>query len=179
MATLRASCFCPGNPTHSRPGCSREACGTKCRRRPDSGVISPFTRPGSYYEHSLPVQTYARSVGLDRPRPKNSQANSRPSLRNRLRRLRCRRTNPRPRCPLARPDESPRAFHANMPVLQPSRRNEIRRFQRASSGSGKSVRRWTPRVSSRVSAASIIILATVSMFCNSQPLVSLNCRAST
>ena len=52
------------------------------------------------------------------------------------------------------------------------------RRQCASSMFGKSVRRWTPRDSVRSSAASTIKLATVSMFCNSQPVGSANCRTS-
>ena len=60
-----------------------------------------------------------------------------------------------------------------------ARRKIICRFQCSSSVLGKSVRTWAPRLSWRCKAASIINRARQSMFCNSQPPGSENCRDRT
>jgi len=62
---------------------------------------------------------------------------------------------------------------------QPERRTRMCRFHRLSSVSGKSVRKWEPRVSSRAVAPAMINWAVQSMFCNSQPTGLENWRGKT
>ena len=60
--------------------------------------------------------------------------------------------------------------HSSFPSLTVPRR----RCQCLSSCSGKSLRWWTPRDSSRHRAVAVMTRATVSMFCSSQPSGSVN-----